>query len=147
MTTSRFVSWCAVAAGLALAACQGRESPYGTAPQNPAASPAPAPVAQNLVGTFADTLPCADCPGILTELTLNADSTYVLRETYLGKNNNQPLENRRSQWRVRGQVLTLPPNGDNPVRRYLVAGPNQLRLLDRDGHVIESHLDYSLERR
>jgi hypothetical protein len=34
-------------------------------------------------GVYQDTLPCADCPGTLTELTLHPDSTFVLREKML----------------------------------------------------------------
>ena len=43
-----------------------------------------------LIGTFEGILPCADCPGIKTELALYQDAansennTYTLKETYLG---------------------------------------------------------------
>ncbi len=36
-------------------------------------------------GTFYGTLPCADCPGIRYELTLNDDGTYVEQTEYLEK--------------------------------------------------------------
>jgi hypothetical protein len=34
------------------------------------------------VGLFSGTFPCADCPGITTEIWLRADSTYVQHATY-----------------------------------------------------------------
>ncbi len=34
-------------------------------------------------GTYEATLPCADCPGIKTILTLVADQTFTLSSTYL----------------------------------------------------------------
>ncbi len=38
---------------------------------------------QDVAGVYQDTLPCPDCPGILTELTLHPDSTFMLRERIL----------------------------------------------------------------
>ncbi|QIX62071.1 copper resistance protein NlpE [Hymenobacter sp. BT18] len=130
---------------LLFAGCQGRENPYGTAPQNPAAEKEAPPVAQSLAGTYADTVPCPDCRGVATQLLLNADSSFVLRQTYLDKE-PEPVE-QRGTWRVRGQVLSLPPSGSHPGRSYLVSNPQQLVLLDGSGKPInDSKLDYSLER-
>ena len=36
-----------------------------------------------LSGTFEGTLPCADCPGIQTLITINSDGTFHMEETYL----------------------------------------------------------------
>ena len=36
-----------------------------------------------VAGTYEGTLPAADCPGIKTVLTINADSTYQLQQDYL----------------------------------------------------------------
>ena len=38
---------------------------------------------ESLAGTYEGTLPAADCPGIRTVLTLNADSTYQYSADYL----------------------------------------------------------------
>jgi len=35
---------------------------------------------QNIAGSYFDTLPCADCPGLLTELKLFPDTTFELTE-------------------------------------------------------------------
>lgn len=37
-----------------------------------------------MTGTFEGTMPAADCEGILTTLTVNADSTYTLKQEYIG---------------------------------------------------------------
>ena len=40
-------------------------------------------VLDSIAGTYEGTLPAADCPGIKTVLTLNADSTYQYSADYL----------------------------------------------------------------
>ncbi|MBT9394563.1 copper resistance protein NlpE N-terminal domain-containing protein [Hymenobacter sp. NST-14] len=116
---------------LLLAACQGREQPYGTGPENSAAEPESGAAARPLAGVYADTVPCNDCQGIATRLTLKPDSLYVLQEQYLGR--PDPAVYQRGPWRVRGQVLTLAPSGNAPGRSYQVAAENTLQLLDATG--------------
>lgn len=38
-----------------------------------------------VAGTYEGTLPTADCPGIKTVLTINADSTYQLQQDYIDR--------------------------------------------------------------
>lgn len=38
-----------------------------------------------VAGTYEGTLPVADCPGIKTVLTINADSTYQLQQDYIDR--------------------------------------------------------------
>lgn len=38
-----------------------------------------------VAGTYEGTLPAADCPGIKTVLTINADSTYQLQQDYIDR--------------------------------------------------------------
>ena len=45
-------------------------------------------------GTYKGILPCADCEGIKTELELNSDKTYEIKETYLGKGDGKPFESK-----------------------------------------------------
>ncbi|WP_170172551.1 copper resistance protein NlpE N-terminal domain-containing protein [Hymenobacter rigui] len=127
-----------------LAACQGREQPYGTGPQNTAPDKDAGAAALPLAGIYADTVPCNDCQGIATRLTLKPDSLYELQEVYIGR--PKPENYRRGSWRVRGQVVTLEPSGNDPVRRYQVE-PNQgLRLLDADGKPMQTAgQDYTLQ--
>ena len=39
----------------------------------------------SVAGTYEGTLPAADCPGIKTVLTINADSTYQLQQDYIDR--------------------------------------------------------------
>lgn len=39
----------------------------------------------SIAGTYEGTLPAADCPGIKTVLTINADSTYQLQQDYIDR--------------------------------------------------------------
>ncbi|MDU0370857.1 copper resistance protein NlpE N-terminal domain-containing protein [Hymenobacter endophyticus] len=121
----------AASALLLLAACQGREQPFGTGSQNSAPDKDAGAATLQLAGVYADTVPCNDCQGIATRLTLKPDSLYELQELYLGR--TSPVNYRRGPWRVRGQVVTLEPSGNDPVRRYQVAGSRTLQLLDANG--------------
>ncbi|MCA8832138.1 copper resistance protein NlpE N-terminal domain-containing protein [Hymenobacter pini] len=116
---------------LLLAACQGREQPFGTGSQNTAPDKDAGAATQPLAGVYADTVPCNDCQGIATRLTLKPDSLYELQELYIGR--TSPVNYRRGPWRVRGQVVTLEPSGNDPVRRYQVATGRMLQLLDANG--------------
>ena len=116
---------------LLLAACQGREQPYGTGTENAAAESDTGATTRALAGVYADTVPCNDCQGIATRLTLKPDSLYELREQYLGR--TDPAVSQRGPWRVRGQVLTLAPSGSAPGRSYQVAANQSLQLLDATG--------------
>lgn len=142
MRLSRFFA--PAVTGLLFAACQGREQPYGTGPDNPAAAKDTGAAATSLAGVYTDTVPCNDCRGIATRLTLKPDSLYELQEVYLGR--PDPTNYRRGPWRVRGQVVTLAPSGNNPVRRYQVEAARKLRLLDADGKPMQAgNADYTLD--
>jgi copper homeostasis protein (lipoprotein) len=106
--------------------------------------------------TYEGVLPCADCSGLKTELTLNRNArtsaleTYKLRETYLGK----PAAPRTStgKWTIlRGTpdnpdatVYQLNPDKPQEVTNFLVVNDNQIRQLDRDLHEIKSTLNFTL---
>ncbi len=93
------------------------------------------------VGSYADTLPCADCPGIFTRLELRPDSTYIRRDLYLERDSIPFGEIGR--WSVQGDVLTL-ATGDVPDRWRM--GANGLEMLDQEGKAVESPLNYTLRR-
>ena len=58
-------------------------------------------------GTYVGTLPCADCEGIETELTINYDGTYSYKTTYLGKETEAEEVTGTFQWDENGSVITL----------------------------------------
>lgn len=120
----------------------------------PAASPSLAPVESRVSGplgspvTFAGTLPCADCAGIETTLTLRADGVYVLRERYLGKPPGE--SNPRVDWGRYEQDgaagrLVLRGGAEAPIF-YRPKDDGNLRKLGIDGAEFDAALPYDLAR-
>jgi copper homeostasis protein (lipoprotein) len=128
------------------------------AAQDPA--PHAPPPGQHVIGVFVGTLPCADCSGIRTELTLFArgstssgTASYWLKETYLGRPEKDTTFESGGSWTSEaGQaepkrtVYRLTEARSRESRLFLKASDDELRLLDRSGHAIESKLDYALRR-
>ncbi len=86
-------------------------------------------------GTYHGQLPCADCEGIATSLTLQGDETYTLRTQYAGKDDSIFRETGRFTWNDAGSAITLSRDG----QQYLV-GENQLFHLDKEGKRITGEL-------
>ncbi|MEJ5106702.1 copper resistance protein NlpE [Chryseobacterium sp. MYb328] len=84
-------------------------------------------------GTYEAVVPCADCPGIKTSLTLNNDKTFSLTEEYLERKSKN--EDKGSfTWDTTGSVITL--KGKTANYKYKV-GENILIQLDMDGKEID----------
>ena len=90
-------------------------------------------------GTYKGVLPCADCEGIKTELELNSDKTYEIKETYLGKGDGKPFESKGSfQFDSKNSsIIELDKAGDS--RKYFVA-EGYLKALDLEGNEITGDL-------
>lgn len=84
------------------------------------------------VGEFSGKLPCADCPGIETKLTLNEDGSFLLDETYLEKKDGQ--FNAKGSYEVSedGAFVTLKEEGNDKPRVFLVE-ENAAYLVDKVG--------------
>lgn len=92
-------------------------------------------------GFYADTVPCADCPGIVERLHLRADSTYVMTDMYVERD-SIPY-GQIGSWTLSGDTLTLHTGDD--ARVWVHAG-NRLDPVDQEGNRIDSPLSYSIER-
>lgn len=92
-------------------------------------------------GFYADTVPCADCPGIITRLHLKADSTYLLTDEYMERD-SIPY-GQMGSWSVAGTTLTL-RTGDVP-RLWKLEG-DRLNPLDQDGKAFDTPMSYSIQR-
>lgn len=103
---------------------------------------------------FQGVLPCADCPGIRTKLTLlPGPRVYVLRQTYLDR---RPTLTTVGRWGEEPGVLEAVPTAavlrldgepDGPPLAYVARiDRDTLRMLDLEGRWIESDLPYELER-
>lgn len=88
-------------------------------------------------GTYEGELPCADCEGIKTIVTLNQDNTYVSKEVYLGKD-TAPMEKKGTfKWDETGQKISFSDIDKHP---YFV-GENTLTQLDENGDRISGDLE------
>ncbi|MET3875327.1 copper resistance protein NlpE N-terminal domain-containing protein [Chitinophaga sp. OAE865] len=104
--------------------------------------------------TYSGTLPCADCEGIVTELTLQRlpENHFILKETYQGKNQTFPSEGTYTI--VHGTpadpgatVIHLNPDKDRNLQRYYQqVNDNELLLLDADQKTIQSGHNYTLKK-
>lgn len=86
-------------------------------------------------GTYQGTLPCADCPGIQTTLTLQEDNGYVLQTAYLERGDSVYTESGEFTWDENGGKITL----DADSRKFQV-GENRLFALDMEGNRITGNL-------
>ncbi|MGN6439857.1 MAG: copper resistance protein NlpE [Agriterribacter sp.] len=114
-----------------------------------------------LIGTFEGVLPCADCGGIKTELSLYQDianaenNTYTLKETYLGNKLGDTTFNSNGKWDIlkgmKGDdsAIVYFLNYDDPEesRYFLKKGDTTILMLDKEQHLIASELNYSLRKK
>ena len=109
-----------------------------------------------VLGPFVGTTPCADCPGIATELTLTrkdpytAEGSYRLRMTYLER--GPPLESAGDWTTLRGTpqdpdatVYELNPDEPGQEQYWLKVGDDRVTMLDRDLNPIQSDLNFTLD--
>ena len=90
-------------------------------------------------GTYKGIIPCADCEGIKTEITIKYDLTYVIKTIYLGKVDGKTFEKTgRFFWDKTGSNITLEELNGNPVQ--FKVGENQLIQLDLEGKIITGAL-------
>lgn len=87
-------------------------------------------------GTYYGVLPCADCAGIATTVTLHEDGSYNSKQRYLGKTDTVLRTDGAFSWDGKGASVTL--QGDDAAR-YQV-GENQLIRLKTDGTRVEGAL-------
>lgn len=97
-------------------------------------------------GVYEGTLPCADCEGIETSITLMDELTFTRSRIYLEKDDQIYSDQGKFTWDDQGSVITLTAE-DGSTQSYQV-GENVLFYLDRDGNRIEGELAerYRLEK-
>lgn len=111
---------------LLLAACQANP---------PAAESETVPTTDNSrssldwAGTYQGTLPCADCPGIKTEITLLSDGRFRMGTYYLERSNAAELDSGSFTWNQDGNRILL----NNDSSRQFLVGENRLFKLDLSG--------------
>lgn len=97
-------------------------------------------IALDWLGTYSGILPCADCPGIATDLVLKPDNSYLLISEYL--DTQTPLIDTVSghfEWE--GNNIALPRSNALKNARYFKVEENRVRYLDLEGQVITGALE------
>lgn len=124
---------------------------------SPGTGSAPTAATKVAEGPFVGTLPCADCEGIRTELTLyrvgGAPAGFYLRETDLGKPQGANLFESVGPWQdvesrgapVGGRLVRVDPYRPQGRRSFVRVGASTLELLDRDERPIASRAGLRLE--
>jgi uncharacterized lipoprotein NlpE involved in copper resistance len=107
-------------------------------------------------GQYKGTLPCADCQGIATTLTLKYDGSFKRVLFYKGKSDQAIVERGTFEWDHSGSLITL--QIENGSSQSYKVGENRLWHLDSDQKIIEGALaeayiltknkmDYKLENK
>jgi heat shock protein HslJ len=117
---------------------------YDFEPVGPEGPPAKALAIERLPATFSGTLPCADCPGILYQLNLFPDHTFVSRMSYQERDTQV---DDRGIWELAGDGKTLVLRGrGGEKQKFALRDSQTLRKLDQAGQEIVSKLNYDLKR-
>ena len=95
-------------------------------------------------GTYAGTLPCADCEGIQIRLTLQPDLHYTLSQTYLRTGGNRSDSvNGQFYWADEGQTVQLDNYAD--ARQFQI-GPGFAQAFRLDGSPGGNDARYRLQK-
>jgi copper homeostasis protein (lipoprotein) len=144
-----------VAACLCFLAGCNRQEPAPTPPAatNPAPEVEQAPITdaapaslESLPARYSGVLPCADCTGIRFDIDLRPANVYFLRMTYLGTSPERVYDD-IGAWSLASDLRTIALRGarQSPML-FSITNANALRRLDAEGQVIESELNYSVNR-
>lgn len=96
------------------------------------------PTVQGWEGTYQGVVPCADCEGIETTITLNADGSYFLRTKYVGREGKVVHQRGAFSWSSAGNSIRLSGVSGGPDQ-YLV-NDQKLVQLDLQGNRITGEL-------
>jgi len=91
---------------------------------------------------YAGTVPCADCTGIETEITLTSDHTYSIHSIYTGRKSTGPGSNEISEkgrWMLHGADTIHLADRKNAPSMYLLTDSSLVQL-DMKGKKITGKL-------
>ena len=110
-----------------------------TATSNAEATASAETIPSEFIGTFNGVLPCADCEGMETSLTLNANKTFLKAVKYLGKDTKVFMT--KGSYEVDGKtgMVTMSPNDGESIPNYrMVAG--RMVQLDMSNNIVTGDL-------
>src|SRR5579872_1958374 len=97
----------------------------------------------NSVKIYAGTLPCADCSGIQTTLSLKGNHAYSLKLVYIGRNTSfTEIGSWQQEEKNNMQVYVL--QNENQTSYYERIDPNTLRLLTNNAQPISAPFNEDL---
>jgi len=91
-------------------------------------------------GTYIGIVPCADCEGIFTKITLNKDNTFNIKTEYIGKDGAGENVEGKFEWDTAGSIVTLSGLKEKSMPPAYKVGENKLVQLDSDGNVVSGDL-------
>ena len=90
------------------------------------------------IGTYKGILPCADCSGLETEISINENTTFSIQTKYLGKGDKVFMQKGHFTWDKNGSIISL-TDMKNAPNQYFV-GEKTLTQLDMSGNKITGKL-------
>jgi uncharacterized lipoprotein NlpE involved in copper resistance len=91
-----------------------------------------------MTGTYSGVLPCGDCDGIKTSLSLKDDDTFILNREYLGSEATNLQVAGNYEYDEQSQMITLENPADGPSKFLMLNG--ELWQLDKNSNRIEGDL-------
>lgn len=91
-------------------------------------------------GTYSGIVPCADCPGIETQITLYSNNTYKMSRQYMDQGGITYNYDGNFQWSSDGSTITLRNLDEEGVNTHFKVGENILIQLDLKGKEIKGNL-------
>ena len=86
-------------------------------------------------GNYRGVVPCADCEGIETTVSLQQDQGYQVRSIYLGRGVKPRVDKGKFTWNADGSTITLTDSNGHNYAKYRVQ-ENTLIQLDMNGKAI-----------
>ncbi len=102
-------------------------------------------IPKDIYGTYVGTLPCADCSGIATTITIADDLTFSLTEIY---EDLQTTIDTKGSASIDKATQTVTLVGNDSTTRVYLAKNGQLCMLDAEGNMPSGELkdEYTLEK-
>ena len=88
---------------------------------------------QEFHGVFYGFLPCNDCNGIKTTLSLKQNNNYLLVTQQARESSREFYEKGKYSWNDDKRTVALTPSKDAPTRQYHIENDGELIQLNSDG--------------
>ena len=123
---------CVLVLGIGMSACKSKESAVTTAVNSK--------TSLDWEGIYTGIVPCADCPGIFTQITLTKYNTYSLKMEYMGDKESAKTLNGMFKWDETGKMITMDGLKESSIPFAYLVSKNKLVQLDLNGKVISGKL-------